>query len=56
MSPNLKEQTSETKTLKLAWTYLSGINTGATKLQMYSAMQTQLETTRIHIATSERPM
>lgn len=37
-------------------THLSGISTGASKLHMYSRMHTQLDTTRIHIATSERPM
>jgi len=37
-------------------TYLSGSNTGASKLQMYSNMHIQLLTMRIHIAVSERPM
>ncbi len=32
------------------------MRTGASKLQMYRSMQIQLDTTRIHIATSERPM
>ena len=32
------------------------MNTGATKLQIYSAMHTQLDTTRIHIATSDLPI
>ena len=37
-------------------TRLSGMSTGASKLQMYKIMQTQLDTIRIHIATSDRPM
>ena len=37
-------------------TYLSGIMTGASKLHMYRSIHTQLDTTRTHMATSERPM
>lgn len=37
-------------------THLSGRSTGANRLHMYNSMQTQLDTTRIHMATSERPI
>ena len=37
-------------------THRSGISTGAIKLQMYRRIHVQLETTRIHIATSDLPM
>lgn len=42
--------------LTFVGTYRSGINTGAIRLHIYSAMHTQLDTTRIHIATSDLPM
>lgn len=32
------------------------MNTGAKRLHMYNSMHIQLETTRIHMAASERPM
>jgi hypothetical protein len=37
-------------------THLSGRSTGAIRLHMYNSMHTQLDTTRIHMATSERPI
>ena len=37
-------------------THRSGINTGAIRLQIYNNIHTQLDTTRIHIATSDLPM
>jgi hypothetical protein len=44
--------------LRSEWTttHRSGMMAGARRLQLYRIMQTQLETTRIHIAISERPM
>ncbi len=32
------------------------MSTGASRLHMYRSMQIQLDTTRIHIATSDLPM
>ena len=37
-------------------TYRSGMTTGAIRLQIYRIMQTQLDTTLIHMAVSDRPM
>ena len=36
--------------------HLSGMKTGASKLHIYKTIQTQPETTLIHMATSERPI
>ena len=60
ISPNLCQITSpsatDPKQRGNIQTHLSGIIAGASKLHMYRSMHTQLDTTRIHIATSERPM